>query len=263
MSPTLPLQQEATDSIFNWNNMLFETASTESTNGWGMMGDIPTKPLIHTDAVISTLIFCLLIFMVFWRMTYSQWNDYISDFLFSTSRQKSKTPDTHHKHVIIITALLFCFDGAVLAYILGRHLTTITNNISLWVILATYTIVFIGYLILKHCLYNIVHKIFFLNSQIEIWNKNHNFLFIIETVSMFPLTLFLIFLNVNIQISTFLFLLLFLFVKIFLIFKCYTSFFAKSHGALHLFMYFCSLEVAPFIILCASLIEITRSLTLL
>ena len=83
----------------------------------------------------------------------------------------------------------------------------------------------------------------------------------VETIAISPVVLMFVFLHIDILLAFEILAGVLLFVKIWLLWRCFSVFFKKKHGILHLFVYFCTLEGAPIVVLCTSLIEITSTLT--
>lgn len=83
------------------------------------------------------------------------------------------------------------------------------------------------------------------------------------TLLFFPLLLLLIYFQIDLKIVLISGLTLLLIVKILLLLKCFSTFFEKFYGILHLFVYFCTLEAAPVVVLWTILKEFTKGLYLL
>ena len=230
-------------------------------------GTLSGKPiadvLSRSDVFVATLLVCFLLFMVLWRLLGPHWRDTLSDFFYPTPHLTDAVKAKRREGRRMLVAILFCLESALLTFIVAGQvgLTNYTAPQSL--LLTIYALVFGGYIAFKQLLYHVVHGIFFRSDRNTIWRNHFSFLFFVETVVMYLLLLTTVFLHFETQWVLFAGLLALLFLKTVLLFKCFSTFFWKSHGILQLFVYFCTLEGTPALLLVASLIEITRNLTLL
>ena len=230
-------------------------------------GTLSGKPiadvLSRSDVFVATLLVCFLLFMVLWRLLGPHWRDTLSDFFYPTPHLTDAVKAKRREGRRMLVAILFCLESALLTFIVAGQvgLTNYTAPQSL--LLTIYALVFGGYIAFKQLLYHVVHGIFFRSDRNTIWRNHFSFLFFVETVVMYLLLLTAVFLHFETQWVLFAGLLAILFLKTVLLFKCFSTFFWKSHGILQLFAYFCTVEGTPALLLVASLIEITRNLTLL
>ena len=219
--------------------------------------------LRQTDVLIVTLLVCFLIVMILWRLLRPHWRDTLSDFLFPTPSLTDDIKAQRKERRRMLVAILFCMESALLTSAVGG-MTGLTNYlVPPALLLGIYALVFFVYITFKQFLYHVVHGIFFSRQQNTLWRNRFAFLFFIETALMFPLLLIIVFLPINPFWPLFIGAIALLFVKLVLLFKCFSTFFRKKHGFMHLFVYFCTLEGTTAVILGASLIEITRNLTLI
>lgn len=219
------------------------------------------ETLRQTDCIIITLLLCLLLLMAFRRLHRSRLSDAVSNFFYPSNIQKNEVHSAHQEGLRAIAAILFCLEGAVFTYAYTISQGFWSVNLSPWLFIAGTSGFFMLFLILKQILYSMVHSVFFSKAQRQKWRDQYVFLFFAESLLLFPLLLAFIYLDINLKISLYGVALLLLFVKIMLLFKCFSTFFKKFYGILHLFVYFCALEVAPLVVLWTILVEITNRLT--
>ena len=232
--PLLYRHTAADDSLLAQNDLLFRpsTEEVETIKPCGMRGASLDYRPVRNDAIVVTLLLSLVCGMVYWR-----------------------------KRKRALVALLFCVQCALLIFISVHDFHLVSPVTPSWLLLGVYTLVMGGYLCIKQGLYHWVHQIFFPKDQRLLWRNKYAFLLMVETVTMSPVVLVFIFLHLNILLAFQILAVVLLFVKIWLLWQCFSVFFRKKHGYLHLFVYFCTLEGAPLMVLSASVIEITRSLT--
>lgn len=196
-----------------------------------MAGTPPPDVFMYDDTVVVALLLTVVGGMVYWRKRY-RW----------------------------VVALLFCVQGALLSLVAARAFRLAYPVTPTWQLLTAYFAVLAAYLVLKQMLYHWVNHIFFSKAQNVLWQRSYASLLALETVGIFPLLLLFTYLHVDAQIVAICLAVLLLFVKFRLLLRGFSLFFSKNHGFLAVFVYFCTLEGTPFVVLCASLIEITRSL---
>jgi len=233
-----------------------------SPNG-ALSGKNTSDVLRQSDVTIIALFVCFLLIMALWRVLQPRWRDAISNFLFPTPQLTDLVKAKRREGRRMLIAILFCIESALLTSFLSRQTGLANYTVPPAILLVIYALVFLAYLAFKQFFYHLLHGIFFTRNQSILWRNHFAFLFCMETIVMFPLLLVIIFLQIDIRSVLFVGVITLLFVKIVLLFKCFSTFFRKKYGFLHLFVYFCTLEGTPAVMLVASLIEITRNLTLI
>ncbi len=249
------------DSLMSHNDLLFQPSSAEIET-WGEPGAQRDTALIHSDSIVVLLLLGLVGIMLLWRLVRPLWQQLSSNFLYSTQGREDVTIEERRENIRLLTTLLYCAEGAILTYAIIHHFLLENIEATSWILLLSYAAVILLYLVIKKGLYHWVHSVFFSKAQQNTWRNDFTFLFMLETVFAFPFLLILTYLHVEIQTVLWIGLFMLFFIKIVLLFKNYSTFFKKKHGILHLFVYFCTLEGTPLIILWALLVEITLCLTL-
>lgn len=107
----------------------------------------------------------------------------------------------------------------------------------------------LAYFFLKRMMGSFVNWIFFRKEKIITWQRSFTFLLVAEALLFFALSLAVSYLSMSQENILFMTVALVLFAKLILIFKTYQIFFPKIHGILHLFVYFCTLELIPMLVL--------------
>ena len=95
------------------------------------------------------------------------------------------------------------------------------------------------------------------------WNDAANLGILATGIFLFPLVLLVVYFDLDFALTRILFLLAFLFIEILLAYMCFCIFFGYAFGWVHLILYFCTLEIAPLIILWRSLHIFTGYLVVL
>lgn len=118
-----------------------------------------------------------------------------------------------------------------------------------YLLLAFYATAWLLFFMLKRLAFGFVNWIFFRAEKIFTWTRANTLLVAVESLLMLVLALMAVFLPVVpgdllIAVLAALFV-----VKILLLFKTYQIFFPKLYGTLHLFVYFCTLELMPLLVM--------------
>lgn len=106
-----------------------------------------------------------------------------------------------------------------------------------------------AYFLVKRMMTNFVNWIFFRREKIFTWSRVCTFLYVAEALLFFVLALIVIYQHVSPDEVLLLSSCLVFLVKMLLLFKTYQIFFSKMYGSLHLFVYFCTLEVMPLLVI--------------
>ena len=233
--PLLYRQTAGDDSLMARNDLLFRPSTqteVEAPETWGVAGMPAVNTSFHNDTIIITLLLAIVCAMTYWRT---------------------------RKHAVVV--VLFCILGALLTLITSRYYHLSSPVTPDWLLLVIYAILMGAYLGVKKSLYHGVNRVFFSTAQQGLWRRHYTYLLMVETMAFLPIVFLSVFTPLGVLFTFQMLVVVLLFVKIWLLWRCYSVFFRKKHGLLHLFVYFCTLESTPFVVLCASVIIITRSLT--
>lgn len=127
-------------------------------------------------------------------------------------------------------------------------------------IIGIYTGVFALYFMTKVILYSIVNWVFFERRENEIWMSSYLFLMSAEGVILFPLVMLQVYFGLALETGFFYSVLIIVLIKLLSLSKAYIIFFRRSIGFLQIILYFCALEVMPFLALYGALIMISSYL---
>ena len=118
-----------------------------------------------------------------------------------------------------------------------------------YLVFGAFFLLWLAYFLVKRMLSSFVEWVFFRSEKIFTMRRAGTFIYVAEAMLSLVLALVVVFLPVphaEVLISA---LLLVIFVKAVLLFKTYQIFFPKMYGALHLIVYFCTLELMPLLVL--------------
>ena len=118
-----------------------------------------------------------------------------------------------------------------------------------YLMFAAFFLLWLCYFLAKRLMGNFVNWIFFRKEKIFTWKRAYTFLYVIEGMLSLVLALIVTYLQVPHEMVLPMVLFLIILVKILLLFKTHQIFFPKMYGTLHLFVYFCTLELMPLLVM--------------
>lgn len=122
---------------------------------------------------------------------------------------------------------------------------------------AFYGAVWLAFFFLKANSYAFINWIFFDKHARREWHDTQFHVQALESVLLFPVLLIMVYMHPPMQVFVWSVLGVIALAKVLLLYKAQSLFFAKIHCALHLIVYFCTLEVAPLWVILKLLTHIT------
>lgn len=260
--PTLECLPVAYRESFFAGNVFYEAGGSAAS--LGMVAEPLPYTLRRDDGVTALLLlgFFFLIFVIasgrrFFRQPFKE-------FFFAPRRRAEAAvaetgSEKRHRAVLMLqTSLvlgLFFFDYA------QESTDLFMGRLSPHVLLAVHAAVCLAYFGAKHLLYDFVNWIFFDKALRQEWIGAYRFLLTAEGTLFFPLALVTVYFDLPLNAVGWGLAVILLAAKLLLLGKTFSIFFRKIHGVLHLFVYFCALELMPLLALCKILVYITSQLT--
>lgn len=106
----------------------------------------------------------------------------------------------------------------------------------------------------KISLYDFINTVFFTRLQAQAWKRTYLLSVLFLGLSLLPLALLVVYFNLSHPTQLLLFVCLLGINKLLLLYKCARIFFKSPLGLVHLFLYFCALEIVPQYLLLRALI---------
>ena len=144
--------------------------------------------------------------------------------------------------LVSILLLKFQSDGFVIST--TERLTTSASSI----LLACYSLVTVLYCIAKRYIYRFINWIFFDKAKNNLWTDAYFFILSIFGMLLLPVTLLAVYGNLPFHLSIIIPVFLFFLMNLIFIYKCFSIFFSQLHGSFYLFLYFCTLEILPLLV---------------
>ena len=230
----------------------------------GMAGE-PLPYLIQSDGRITTLMFLCILMVSF---AFSREKKYLLQQAKSLfiSRERSSMFDEANIIDVRYFIMLICHTCITLGFCLYDYFAETTpalfGKVPHMLLLGGFIGCIPVYLLIKWALYNIVNWTFFQKVKNSAWNTSFFNLFIWLGILALPLVLFMIYFDISSPTNLYLIGFVVIIAKISLFWKCFSNFFEKIHGAFHLILYFCTLEILPDLILWKGIELVSNNLIL-
>lgn len=254
-----PLPKYYKESYFSNDSLLH---SELVAGRYGVAGE-PVPYSIRNDGVLTPILMLGLFLLVFSIKKASQFFKFQMRHFFHTLRTDSileRESSSKMRYLLfaeVSTAMMltFVFYSYAQDYITDTYITT-----SEYAIIGFFFLAVIGVFALQHLLQAMVNNVFFTRYQRRQWSSAQMMLTTCCGVLLVPVFMLLAYFGLSVENSLIYTLIVVLFVKILLIYKCFQIFFRKIGAILQIFLYFCTLEVIPLLLLWGVLVIIANNL---
>ena len=230
----------------------------------GMAGE-PLPYLIQSDGRITTLMFLCILLVSF---AFSREKKYLLQQAKSLfiNRERSSMFDEGSIIDVRYFILLMLHTCIVLGFCLYNYFaessSLLFEKIPHMLLLGGFIACMPVYLFIKWTLYNIVNWTFFQKAKNSAWSTAFCNLYIWLGILLLPLVLLVVYFDISSPTSLYLIGFVIAIAKISLFWKTFCNFFEKIHGAFHLILYFCTLEILPDLILWKGIELVSNNLIL-
>ena len=230
----------------------------------GFAAELRPYELRNDEWITGTLLGCFL-FLVFyiryiWRFLSVQAKKFFIG-ISTTNLPMHETKASMETHYGLVMTLILGLMYSLTFYgYTQQGLQLFLGKLSPYTLIGHYFACVLLYFASKGTLTAFVNCIFFDKTKRTEWKNANSFLIFIETITIFPILLTLIYFNISSQNILYIIFFLFILVKSFLLFKTFRILFNNLHCLLHFFVYFCALEIIPMIVVWKTLIQITNRL---
>ena len=135
-------------------------------------------------------------------------------------------------------------------------LPEVFEGVSPYLLLSLSTLIVLGYYGAKLFLYRCVNHVFFDRESNSAWDNYYLVSILTTGALLLPLTLLVIFFDLAYQEAIIAYILLMAIIKMLLLYKCYRTFFNGAVGYLLIILYFCALEIVPYVLLGGALVSV-------
>lgn len=215
------------------------------------MKGIPIPYTLHGDSVISIVIIACFCTIVILSSRYSKflWRQ-IKFFIYSNPNDSTITETAREVRFLLILAFIDCLMLSLATYFYAaQYQPTLHFSGSSHRLLLLFSATFIGYFLLKWCLYSLVNITLFDAKKNLQWSKQYLLLIVLEGIFLYPVVVLHTYLDVDIRIPIIFYIIILFLNKILSFYKCKQIFFAQKDYYLQNILYFCALEITPLLAL--------------
>ena len=230
----------------------------------GMTGE-PLPYLIQSDGRVTTLMFLCILMVSF---AFSREKKYLLQQARSLfiNRERSSMFDETNIIDVRCFILLILHTCIILGFCLYGYFTekapVLFEKIPHMLLLGGFIGLIPVYLFIKWILYGVVNWTFFQKVKNSAWTTSFFNLFIWLGILLLPLVLLVVYLDISSPTNLYLIGFVVIIAKISLFWKSFSNFFEKIHGAFHLILYFCALEILPDFVLWKGIELVSNNLIL-
>jgi hypothetical protein len=219
--------------------------------------------LWRDDWVTVTVLLCFFILTFVLRLNRYRLLAQLRNFLYSPRQQhepRAVQTSLEEQSTLILTILLCLIGGVGYFEYTQNRLGIFLGQLSPYLLMAIYMGCWGAYFLTKNITYIFVNWIFFDKESRLLWKDNVTCLISVESVLLFIIVVASVYFelsleNVFIPVSA-----VVIAIKSMSLYKTQQIFFREKYGSLHLFVYFCTLEIAPLLVITRILMLITDSL---
>lgn len=217
----------------------------------GVAGD-PVPYTVHSDNLLTGLLLLCLIMVV---VTFSSVKDFLvrqakSFFYFShdvASEMSETAVELRFQFFLVLLSCLLC---SLLFYFYTLYFIGESFILrSPYYLILIYWGVFMAYYMLKSLLYSVTNLVLFDSKRNKQWMRSFLFIVSSEGVLMFPIMMMKGYFDISMFSASVYVAVVLIIIKILTIYKCYNIFFKRNVVKLQIILYFCALEIVPFVFL--------------
>ena len=225
-----------------------------------------SSPIPYLSQTNDCLTFTLLLCLVFSAIILANGKKTLSQKAkgFFSNRERASifdTAATPNSWVWLGLYIQTCLLAAIIYYKFFENIQTFSNPIATTVkILIVYTCCGLFYLWLKRMIYTFIGWVFFDKAKTGIWLESYSALIYYIGFFLFPLVFITIYCDLNLTCLLLICLIFLIFAKLLILYKWIRIFLSKISLFSLLFLYFCAIEIIPFIMMYKGMAQINRML---
>lgn len=228
---------------------------------YGQAGD-PLPYRFRTDDYVTSALL-LSFFLVVWILSRSrhQLGRALKDFfgLPATGPQAGHEATALQGRTFVTFQMCFLL-GILFTDYTQEKLPAVFNQSSPYLVLLFGVTMCVAYFALKAALYRLVNVTFFGRERAEAWRNAYSLVLTGEGLALLPVTLLLVYFDISFETLTVAFVSVVAVAKLLLTWQTYRLFFGTPLGCVHLFLYFCGLEILPLALLWRALVFLSQYL---
>lgn len=230
----------------------------------GMRGIILPYQLRSDWMVTSVLFLCFVLVSYVLARGKKHLKQQLKNFVLSKERASlfDDTTVSDIRYTLVLILQTCILSGFCLYDYFSDHDGVLFRLVPHYVLLSIYMGYVAAFFVFKWLLYSFVNWTFFNKARNIIWLESYFNVVIGTGFLFFPIVLLIIYFDLSPQIAPYFIGFVIIIAKILLFYKCFSNFFNKIHGAFHLILYFCTLEILPDFVLWRGIVLANNSLVL-
>ncbi|MDR0746227.1 MAG: DUF4271 domain-containing protein [Mediterranea sp.] len=224
---------------------------------------IPYTPKAD-DGIVIILLCCFFLFAYVLskvkKFLWQQGNNFILHKKRTSIFSSSTVTDVHYLLLLVLQASILV--GICFFNYFYNTIPLLVQHVHPYLLLGIYTGVCLVYIILKWLIYSLLGWTFFERGITDMWLESYSTIIYYLGFVLFPFVLFLIYLDLNTYIMVIIGLGLIISAKLLVFYKWLKFFFNNIYGFPLLILYFCALEIIPYLIYYQVLTKINNLLLL-
>jgi hypothetical protein len=217
--------------------------------------------LWRDDWIILLTLLCFFFLVVVLKRMRAGITAQIKNFFFPSKTSEDKLCHSIGWLDAVMWVLLLSMMGGLAMFIyVQRCLPQFSCVMRPYILIPLYIAIWVLYFLMKNFSYGFVNWIFFDKQARRMWRYSCFCLIMAESVLFFPIIVITVFFGCPSQVSLWMVLFVWGLTKILLLYKTFQIFFPKIYGTLHLFVYFCTLELMPLLVVFKVMIRVTEEL---
>ncbi len=208
----------------------------------------PIPDTLRTDnGIVSAIVVCFILAMVLMaRSRYYLSRSFKSFFGYSLSAREKADRTNADAFGMMALVLMAGFSFSLILVNHFGHSPVVTR----WAwpesaLLAVATGLYLVLVLMKMGIYGLVNSVFFSRAQRSEWTESYLLSLAMQGLLLFPVALLVVFFDLEGENAIGVSVCAFGLTKLQLLCRCYRTFFAADGGLVHLFLYFCTLEIVP------------------
>ena len=215
----------------------------------GVAGD-PVPYTVRGDNMFtSLLLLCFVIFVISVSNTRQFVYRQVKDFFYPAHSGRPQSETLGEVHFQFFLVGLACLLLSISVYIFATTHIATTYVIDDYEFIALFFGCFAVYFLGKYLLHELVGSVFFTPAERFGWRQAFLFLNALQGMLLFPVVMVQIYFDLSFKTSLYYYGFVLIFVKILTFYKCWSIFFRRNGGFMQNFLYFCTLEIVPLLIL--------------
>ena len=252
--------------LYQWkgyfsNDSLLSTGKQREYQG--VAGDPVPYTLRGDDFFTSLLLLCFIVLCFSASHTQQFVNSQFKSFFSTSSHRQSLSETAGERRFQYFLVGMTCLLLAISTYDYITCFVAQTFRIDEYVLLALLFGCFALYFIFKRMLYQLVNAVFFSSSQTRMWRQVSLFITSMEGGLLFPIVMVQIYFELPLEKTVYYYGFVLFLAKILTFYKSWSIFFGGNGIFLRNFLYFCTLEITPLLILAGGIRWITDSLKII